>query len=418
MSPASRSSDRRVQTVCLLTLTLIAVGVALALLQPVLVPFVLALFLSQCLAPLILWLMRRGLPRPLAVTAAVLLAAGVLTGIGFVIAASIGNGTGGTKFEAYQQSLETLVHHAANSRVARFLGVHPDGAIGRQMAPTVQDAAPYIGNTIQSLSGFVSHGASVLLLMAFLLYGREWDPRRAADTVGAGGRGRLVAEIELRLQQYISVTVAISILTGLLVGASLAALEVHFAALFGLLALLLTFIPNFGGFIATVLPIPIVFLDPHLAIWVKVCALAIPGGIQVLIGSLLQPRMTGQSLDLHPVVILLSLLFFTMIWGVGGAFLAVPLTATFKIVFEKIPNTRPLAAALAGNLGPLTDTLDAAAFDVVTVVNTQAASAVVFERTVVEPNRQAGGARPTAGDSQGSPVPLTPSSVPPLPPSP
>ena len=80
----------------------------------------------------------------------------------------------------------------------------------------------------------------------------------------------------------------------------------------------------------------------------------------MLIGSLLQPKMTGQSLDLHPVVILLSLLFFTMIWGAGGAFLAVPLTATFKIVFEKIPNTRPLAAALAGNLAPLTDTVGGA----------------------------------------------------------
>ncbi len=137
----------------------------------------------------------------------------------------------------------------------------------------------------------------------------------------------------------------------------------QFAAVFGLLAGVLTFIPNFGGVIATLLPLPVVLLDAKLSIPVRILAFAIPATIQVLIGSLLQPKMTGQSLDLHPVVILLSLLFFTMIWGAGGAFLAVPLTATFKIIFEKIPNTRPLAAALAGNLDPLTDTLEAPAVE-------------------------------------------------------
>ena len=77
MTPSLRPSDRRVQTACLLTLTLIAVGFTMAMLQPVLVPFVLALFLSQCLAPLILLLMRRGrLPRWLAVTVAVILGGG------------------------------------------------------------------------------------------------------------------------------------------------------------------------------------------------------------------------------------------------------------------------------------------------------------------------------------------------------
>jgi hypothetical protein len=61
---------------------------------------------------------------------------------------------------------------------------------------------------------------------------------------------------------------------------------------------------------------------------------------------------------LHPVVLLLSLLFFTMIWGVSGAFLATPLTAVIRIVFEKIPATRPLAAVLAGDLTPLTRSID------------------------------------------------------------
>ncbi len=370
MTP-SRASDRRVQTVCLLILTLIATGVAMALLQTVLVPFVLALFLSQCLAPLILLLMRQArLPRWLAVTVAVVVAGAVLTGVGFAVASSLGaaGGHGGAdnQFAVYRAHLDELYVKAETSRVARFLGVHPDGTGGASGQTFLSYVVPYLGNGLQQVAGVSSHTATVVLLMAFLLYGRRWDG--ATHPPAGGRRTGLMAEIEARVRQYILVTVSISALTGLLVGGSLAVLDVQFAAVFGLLAGVLTFIPNFGGVIATLLPLPVVLLDPKLSIPVQILAFAIPAGVQVLIGSLVQPKMTGQSLDLHPVVILLSLLFFTLIWGVGGAFLAVPLTATFKIVFEKIPNMRPLAAALAGNLDPLTETLDAPAVDAVAVV--------------------------------------------------
>jgi AI-2 transport protein TqsA len=363
MAVSPRASDRRVQTVCLLTLTLIATGFAMAQLQPVLVPFVLALFLSQCLAPLILLLMRRfGLPRWLAVTVAVVLAGAALTGVGFVVASSMGgHDGGGAQFSIYKTRLDQLYTRLAASRLGQLLDLGGGGA----QAFVSTTLIPYIPNGIGQLAGVSSHTATVLLLMAFLLFGRRWDDDPLLTGSRPGARGHLVAEVEARVQQYISVTVAISVLTGLLVGGALAVLNVQFAAVFGLLAGVLTFIPNFGGVIATLLPLPVVLLDPKLSIPYQVLAFAIPTGIQVLIGSFVQPKMTGQSLDLHPVVILLSLLFFTMIWGVGGAFLAVPLTATFKIVFEKMPNTRPLAAALAGDLSPLTDALEAP--EVVTV---------------------------------------------------
>jgi AI-2 transport protein TqsA len=196
----------------------------------------------------------------------------------------------------------------------------------------------------------LSQGAMVLLLMAFILFGRR-DAR-------PGDRSGILAEIEERVQRSISLTVFISTLTGVLVGSTLGILGVEFAAVFGFLAFVLNFIPNVGSVIATALPVPIIFLNPEMSIAAKVLAIAIPSTIQVLIGSLVQPRMLGNSLQLHPVVLLLSLLFFTMIWGLPGAFLATPLTAAIKIVFEKIPATRPLGAVLAGDLAPLTRTID------------------------------------------------------------
>ncbi len=352
-----RPSDRRVQTVCLLTLTLLAAGGALFLLRPVLVPFVLALFFTQCLAPVIKLLMRHAnCPRGVAVTVAALLGVGVLTGAGFVVASSVGKMEANS--DAYADSLKNLTNKVIASNVARRAGVRPGTVDGAWVRDAVKSSA-LVGSVFSGTASVLSSTGTTVLLMIFMLYGRRNPPRRP---------GGLMSEIDDHVQRYISLTVVISVLTGGVVWITLGVLGVQFAAVFGLLAFLLNFIPNVGAVLATLLPLPIVLLDPHLHVPAKVMAFAIPGGFQVFVGSLVQPRLLGNSLDLHPVVVVLSLLFFAYIWGVAGAFLAVPLTAVFRIVFERIPSTRPLAAALAGNLGPLTDTFDSPAVEVVTAV--------------------------------------------------
>ncbi|MHC4433691.1 MAG: AI-2E family transporter [Planctomycetota bacterium] len=126
--------------------------------------------------------------------------------------------------------------------------------------------------------------------------------------------------------------------------------------MFGFLAFLLNFIPNIGSIIATLLPLPVAFIDPQLGIVSKVLALAIPGSIQFVIGNILQPKMMGESLDLHPVVVLLSLIFFGTIWGIIGMFLAVPITAVVMIFLQRFDYTRAIADLAAGKTDVLTKT--------------------------------------------------------------
>lgn len=348
MTIRPRPSNRRVQTVCLLILTLIALGVALALLRPVLVPFVLALFFAQCLAPVIdFQVSRLRFPRVIAVTIASILGLALLTGIGFLIAASVGQMSDNRV--AYQASLQQFTHDLVNSRAAQWMGIRPDATTGEILNVPEQQTISFITAVLAETRNVLSQGATVLLLLAFILFGQRRSVRR---------RNGILAEIEIRVQRYINLTVFISFLTGSLVGAALGILGVEFAVLFGFMAFLLNFIPNIGALIATLLPLPIIFLSPQMTIVAKVLAIAIPAAIQVAIGSLVQPKMLGNSLQLHPVVLLLALLFFTMIWGVPGAFLATPLAAVIKIIFEKIPATHVLAAALAGDLGPLTMEID------------------------------------------------------------
>ncbi len=338
-----RPSDRRVQTVCLLILTLIAIGVALALLRPVLVPFVLALFFAQCLTPIIDFLEQRfRVPHMVAVGAASIIGLAMLTGAGYLVFASVTDMSSAENFDTYKTSLDKFTHYIQESRPISWMGIKP--------IPE-NETLQFISSVLAETKDILSQGAMVLLLMAFILFGRR------STRLGKSG---LLTEVEVRVQRSISLTVFISTLTGVLVGSTLSILHVEFAAVFGFLAFLLNFIPNIGSIIATVLPLPIIFLSHDMNVVEKFLALGIPTIIQVTIGSIVQPRMLGNSLQLHPVVLLLSLLFFTMIWGVAGAFLATPLTAVIKIIFEKIPATRPLAALLAGNLDPLTRTIDEA----------------------------------------------------------
>lgn len=120
---------------------------------------------------------------------------------------------------------------------------------------------------------------------------------------------------------------------------------------FGVLAFLLNYIPNIGPVVASLLPIPFILLAPEGgAIWMA-CAITVSMAVQVISGSVVEPKLMGDASDLHPVVILLALMFWGMMWGITGMFLATPITAGIKIVLEGNPSTKRIAAIMAGRLG-------------------------------------------------------------------
>jgi AI-2 transport protein TqsA len=230
------------------------------------------------------------------------------------------------------------------------LGIKTDAEAIRKFL-TAQEGAgwQFISTVLSEATNVLSNGALVLIFMLFLLFGRRSGPRPSAD---------VLAEIEASVKSYIAGTVFLSAVTGLLVGLSLALLGVEFAWVFGLLAFLLNFIPSIGAIVASLLPLPVILLSPDMSLTAMVLAIVIPAAVQFFIGSFVQPRVLGHALDLHPVVIVLSLIFFGMIWGLMGAFLATPITAVVRIIFGRIPITRPLASMLAGNLDVLSAARD------------------------------------------------------------
>jgi AI-2 transport protein TqsA len=321
-------ADIHVQTVCLLILAFLAAGVGLYLLRPVLVPFVLALFFAACLKPVIDFQRRKfRAPQPVAVAGALLMAVAILGSIGIPLTTSVAQTL--PSFE--ERSRQFFTHITQSGPLARF-------GLPANMIPT--DLGTWT-DSLSTAGGIASRTFLVIVFTLFILLGRPGQKRR--------GNG-LLHEIEVRVQVYISQMVLLSALAGIGVGAWLFAMGVQFFAMFGFLAFLLNFIPTIGSIIATLLPLPIILLSHEMPLAFKVMALVVPAAYQIYLGNVVQPKVLGNALDLHPIVILLSLIFWSMIWGVPGAFLATPMTAVLRIVLEKIPATRPLSNILAGRI--------------------------------------------------------------------
>jgi predicted PurR-regulated permease PerM len=114
------------------------------------------------------------------------------------------------------------------------------------------------------------------------------------------------------------------------------------------LIFLLNFIPSIGSIIATIFPTILALVDGN-SLWPFII---VGGGITALqfaIGNIIEPRLMGNTLNLSPLIILLSLALWGSIWGVAGAVLCVPITVICTIVCSYFPTTRPIAVLLSKN---------------------------------------------------------------------
>ncbi|MEM0913991.1 MAG: AI-2E family transporter [Planctomycetota bacterium] len=223
--------------------------------------------------------------------------------------------------------------------------------LAEMLGRVLQDnVGPMLQGIAQSALSIVSNGILILILMFFMMLGRVVSVQRA---------GGLVADIEGGVKGYVILKTIISAFTGLAQGAALYFFGVELAIVFGLLGFLFNFIPNIGPFLATLAPVPMVLLDlpdplTAASIWWAILAIGIPGAIHFTSG-LLETRFMGERFDVHPVVVMLGLMYFGLVWGIVGAFLSTPILAVIRILCSKSETFKPVALALAGKLDEVYD---------------------------------------------------------------
>ncbi|MBL4593309.1 MAG: AI-2E family transporter [Flavobacteriales bacterium] len=156
----------------------------------------------------------------------------------------------------------------------------------------------------------------------------------------------ILENIEKSIANYIGIKTLVSLTTGIISYIALLFIGIDSPLFWAFLIFILNFIPTIGSMVATVFPAVFCLLQfgeftPSLLV------LFIVGGIQVIIGNILEPKIMGNSLNISPLVAIISLLLWGTIWGVTGMLLSIPITVCMVIIFSHFENTKPIAIMLS-----------------------------------------------------------------------
>jgi AI-2 transport protein TqsA len=333
-----------------ITMTVILAVVAVFVLKtlgPILKPLLIAIFLYILISPIEQFLMRIKVPRFVAYLIIFIALFVVGFFLGKLISYDIKSFMG--KLPVYIQSIQDMV-----AKFAVWVGGTTFlGDIGVDWVPanlplsnsTInQVVKEYAARGIGSVFGLVGNLLLIFFLMVFIILEVDQFGPRVVYAYGKKRSTRIlrvIGAVNRDVRKYLVIKTALAAVDGIIFSLLLWACGVEFSILWGVAAFMLFFIPYVGAHVAILLPVFMVLVQ--FSGGAALLMLVVLGIIQILMGNYVSPRIMGRGLNLSPLVILFSLTFWGWLWGVVGVFLAIPITATIKIVMEDMPATRRTA---------------------------------------------------------------------------
>ena len=324
-------------------LTAVVIAFAAQQAASVFAPLVLALFIIGITWPLQRWLQLR-VPKlvALALTLIVIVAAGVA--FASLVAWAFGRvgrvlTSDAARYQSFYDNMVTWLDGHGISVAGVWAEHFNIGWLLRK--------AQYVTGRVNSTLAFW------LIAMTYVILGllEVDDARRRVETLPHREAVRVIvngsAATAVKFRKYMLVRTQMSVLTGLLVGLFALATGLPFAAEWGVIAFALNYIPFLGPFLATLFPtlIAMTQFDTWQAVIGTFILLNI---IQFVIGSYVEPRLSGNVLAISPFVVLFAIFFWTFLWGLFGAFIGVPLTLAILTFCEQHSSSRWFADLLGG----------------------------------------------------------------------
>lgn len=306
----------------------------------IIVPFLLALFIAVISTPALDSLEKLGLPRALAmiVVIAVIVAAGV--GITGLVGSSLRQFSANLpeytdRLNSYTQAVESWLDH---------YGVPFDAGELRNLidASRVMKLAADVFN---SFGGVLTNAFLIFLTVVFILFETaSFAVKLRAVVDDPDDTLARIRNVTDSVKRYLAIKTLTSLATGVVIGVCLAILGVDNPVLWGLLAFMFNYVPNIGSIIAAVPTV--LFALVQLGVGGALATAAVFAVVNVIIGSVLEPRFMGRGLGLSTLVVFLSLVFWGWVLGLVGMFLSVPLTMTVQIALSANEGTRWIAVFL------------------------------------------------------------------------
>lgn len=210
---------------------------------------------------------------------------------------------------------------------------------------------PILRSVSASAIEIAKNAVVTILLAVFLLLERHTIvPKMTAASQNKDNPEKvsmMLDRINRQVSKYLGTKFILSLITGILFYGIALVAKLDLAFLWGVLAVLLNFIPTFGSIIVTAITILMAVLQ-FLPNWTPILIVA-AGTIatQMIVGNIIDPRVQGNQLNLSPFVILVSLSIFGYVWGIVGMFLAVPIISILQIVFANMDSTRGIAIMMS-----------------------------------------------------------------------
>jgi predicted PurR-regulated permease PerM len=352
-----------------LALVVIVAG-ALYFGRDIFVPLALAVLLSFALAPLVSWLRRRGFPRTPAVIAVVLLAFLAIFAFGAVVAGQVTQL--GENLPRYQYNIEEKIRSLRSSaaeggiierasKVLRELSkeierpaetpsddekklADPSEAEEPEPIPVqIRQPDPKPLQLLQSVIGPliepIATGGIVIVFVIFMLLQREDLRDRFIRLASAGDLHRTtqaLGEAGKRVANYLLMQLVVNAAYGIPVGMGLWLIGVPNPLLWGMLAMILRFVPYIGPIIAAIFPLALsIAVDPGWTMLLWTAALFIV--LELISNNVVEPWLYGSSTGLSPVAIIAAAIFWTWLWGPVGLLLSTPLTVCLVVLGRHVP---------------------------------------------------------------------------------
>jgi predicted PurR-regulated permease PerM len=283
------------------------------------------------------------LPRPVALVAAVLVMGGLLWVLGRTIRYNVAAVIAAAP--TYEVRLQRLIDHGAT-------------LVGIEHAPTISELfdhvsiAATLGSVAAAVASVVSI-AGIVVIYAGFLFVEQIHFRGKLELLFAKGpqqdRVRSVLhQIDRDIRRYVRIKTVLAAITSSLAFAVMAWVGVDFAGFWAVMVFFFFYVPTIGSILAIAAPALLTLVQfDHLTPFLIV--LLVIGTIQVVMANVVEPAVMGRSLNLSPLVVIVSLMVWGTIWGVVGMFLCVPIMVVLLIVFAHFEATRPVAILLSAD---------------------------------------------------------------------
>ena len=261
----------------------------------------------------------------------------------------------------YEDRLRTVADEAI--AFVRSLSFLPADFIGNTLEQLRSQAIGMIQPLLSGMAGsarsLITSAVIIFLYTVFILVERGRIFKKiallSADDARKEAIDETIGDIGALVRQYITVKTITNLITAGVSYVIMLLVGVDFAGFWALLIFALNYIPMFGAASAITLPVLLALVQPDGGLQKMLLTLGLLVGAEQVMSNGIEPRIVGKSLNLSPLVILISLAFWGSLWGFAGFLLSVPMTVSVMLILTQFHSTRPIAIMLSddGSIAPL-----------------------------------------------------------------